>query len=138
MHLCGTVSTNCDRQLKGNFKVFKIHELICLQGTGPFTWSLISPPSTMTVSGGTGTLLWSRAVASVSPYSIVVSCSSLYGSSQMTFSLSVPLSYSAVLDPLPPGPFTQPQPVLISGKLVWTTAASKSYFSGTDIPVNIL
>jgi len=91
----------------------------------------------MTISGSSGTLLWSKVVANQAPYKIAVVCSNIYGSNSMTFTLTVRPSYKAVLDALPPGPFIQPRPMLISGKVQWISNESKIYLHD-QVPVNIL
>lgn len=95
-------------------------------------------PSGMLLGSVSGRLQWMKSVARTTPYTVTVRCSNAYGSDQITFTLSVPLSYSVLLDPLPtgPGPFTRPKSVLVSGKVTWNQ--NNSTLIGQQLPVNIM
>ncbi|KAI0216744.1 hypothetical protein LSAT2_031295 [Lamellibrachia satsuma] len=104
------------------------------EGTDPLTWSLVSAPSDMDIDILNAAITWT-AVARADPYTVVVKVTNSIGSDQMTFDIVVRLSYKAVLDAVPSGPFLRASSVMISGKVVFLV--SNSSLMGTDVPVTI-
>ena len=104
------------------------------QGTVPVTWTLVSAPTGMDIDVSSAVITWT-AVARATPYTVVVKATNSIGSDQTTFTITVQPSYTAVLDPVPSGPFLRASAVMISGKVVFLV--SNSSLIGTDIPVTI-
>jgi len=90
----------------------------------------------MSIKATSGVLSWTKAVAGPTPYNVTVSCRNVIDIDQATFTLRVPLSYSAVLDALSKGPFLTSQPVRIRGTVRWIV--NNTFLVGQQIPVNIL
>lgn len=81
-------------------------------------------------------ITWEFVKASATPYQVVIGAKNPYGSSQVAVSLEVPISYTATLDDLPPGPFQQASQMLISGKINFLEPNSP--LEGSSVPVNIM
>lgn len=113
------------------------HWCMCpVQGTEPVEWRLSSAPRGMTISALSGLLSWPTTTASLTPYEVVLHASNPYGTTLLRFSVTVPPAYTVLMDPVPGGPFSSPQPVLFSGKVVFTDMESP--LQGNNVPVIIL
>jgi len=104
----------------------------------PLSWILTSSPDGVVINSQNGRIQWASAVASSHPYNMSATCYNPFGSSSINFSISVPPAYTAVLDPVPAGPFVRAPSFIISGKVLWKSAANQMYFTGKQIPVHIV
>ncbi|XP_046567358.1 uncharacterized protein LOC124275747 [Haliotis rubra] len=89
-----------------------------VQGTHAIRWRLISSPLGMTIDQDTGNITWISATGRSTPYVIKVRAQNIVGHHDVQWLLSVPLSYSAVVDSLTPsGTLAYPTQIRISGHL---------------------
>ncbi|XP_053379664.1 uncharacterized protein LOC128548542 isoform X2 [Mercenaria mercenaria] len=88
------------------------------QGDLPVRWYLFKGPVGMTVDEKTGLVGWSNAFAKSDKYQIDVRVSNIIGEDTVTWSLSVPLSYTAFVQYIEPsGIFPAPRSVKVFGKI---------------------
>ncbi|XP_048258951.1 uncharacterized protein LOC124124111 isoform X2 [Haliotis rufescens] len=89
-----------------------------VQGSHTIRWKLISSPLGMTIDQDTGNITWISANGRSTPYVIKVRAQNIVGHDDVQWLLSIPLSYSAVVDSLTPsGTLAYPTQILISGHL---------------------
>ncbi|ESN98427.1 hypothetical protein HELRODRAFT_176894 [Helobdella robusta] len=115
-----------------------ILQLTVDQGSSILRWVLILSPEQANLDENLGLLTWTRVPANTKSYNFKIECSNKYGKSVTSFSISVAPSYSLVIDSLPKGPFLQPQPVTISGKIAWVDSKGNDNFNNSEIPLVLL
>ncbi|KAL5014467.1 hypothetical protein ScPMuIL_008737 [Solemya velum] len=94
------------------------YKLNLTQGADPVQWTLLQGPNRLTVDQRNGEAVWEGTIAASDPYVIKVRASNLIGQDSVTWSLSVPLSYSATIIKIQPsGVLNLPQPVEIFGQI---------------------
>ena len=88
-------------------------------------WRLLSSPSGMTIIQGSGLVEWSDAVGVATVYTIRAQASNIIGSFDVTWTIAVPLSYSAqVTSTDPSGVIPSPHGILITGSIAFVLGAS--------------
>ena len=96
-----------------------------LQGSTPIRWSLLSKPSGMTIDEGSGLVEWSYAVGFATIYTIHARASNIIGSFDVTWTVEVPLSYSAQVSSTDPsGVIPSPRNIRITGSIAFVPGAS--------------
>ncbi|XP_071081044.1 uncharacterized protein [Haliotis cracherodii] len=89
-----------------------------VQGSHTIRWKLISSPLGMAIDQDTGNITWNSVNGRSTPYVIKVRAQNIVGHDDVQWLLSIPLSYSAVVDRLTPsGTLAYPTQILISGHL---------------------
>lgn len=98
------------------------------------SWTILKGPSGISVNERTGLVTWTYTYGSSTAYEIQVRASNIIGQHAVSWSLQVPLSYSAGVDKLEPsGVLPAPRFVRISGHVVFNNQLSPRV-----VPVNVV
>ncbi|XP_013386073.1 uncharacterized protein LOC106155684 isoform X2 [Lingula anatina] len=98
--------------------------LTLTEGSSPVQWRLESSPSGMTLDSAAQYIQWTSPVPSWQPHTVRVSASNDVGSDTKQFNVTVRPSYSAMLDPVPYGPYPRATPIFLEGKVVFVDGAA--------------
>ena len=95
------------------------------QGSAPIRWSLLSGPSGMTIDEGSGLVEWRHAFSHATAHTIRAQASNIIGRVDVTWSIEVPLSYSAQVSSIDPsGVIPSPHAIRITGSIAFVPGAS--------------
>ena len=107
--------------------------LLYFQGSPLIRWSLLSGPGGMTIDEGSGFVEWSDAVGVATVHTIRAQASNAVGSFDVTWTVEVPLSYSAqVTSTDPSGVIPSPRIIRITGSIAFSPGVSPRV-----VPVNV-
>ena len=88
-------------------------------------WRLLSSPRGMTIIQSSGLVEWNDAVGVTTAYTIRARASNIIGSFDVTWTIAVPLSYSAqVTSTDPSGVIPSPRGIIISGSIAFIPGTS--------------
>jgi hypothetical protein len=109
-------------------------------GTQPITWSLVAPPSGMTINSSTGVVTWSAPTTVGSPYTITIRATNIAGSADESWLLTVnPAPVPPVIGAIPDASATEgqsyigPTPSLAQGSLPVTWSLVPPSVAGMTI-----
>ena len=95
------------------------------QGSAPIRWSLLSGPGGMTIDESSGLVEWCHAFGLASVHTIRAQASNIIGRVDVTWTIEVPLSYSAQVSSTDPsGVIPSPHTISITGSIAFVPGAS--------------
>lgn len=109
--------------------------LILVQGTPLLTWTLISAPNRLVLSGTTGRISWRRS--QVGNHTITVQVINQAGRATVTWTVYVKPGYDAFLDPITEDVFAMAEPLQLTGHVEYSGGNIVKDLLDCVVPVSV-
>ena len=110
-------------------------KITLLQGTPPYSFTLVTSPTRMVISHGTGDIIWNRA--QTGNYTIVVEAANQISTERVSWSLYVAPGYTAFLEPVANTTFPRATPLHLIGYMQYFEGNRVQQLLSGFVPVTI-